>query len=127
MVELFVSYEYAVKLKELGFEESCLAWWVTPSKLQYCFNHNSADGMKNDISAPLWSQAFEWLLKKYNVSMCMTIFELDAYYWKLRKINLPIGTKERIGKSKKAKSLFDANKEAMGAYMRFIKQGDFYL
>lgn len=70
MKNQFVPYELAVKLKELGFNLSCLAYYTKD------FPHHIHIGdptwqriiLNNDgliISAPLWQQAFDWFRKKY--------------------------------------------------------------
>lgn len=70
MEKEFIPYELAVKLKELGFDEPCLAyynesnsnhdlettdWWCLPQNdFQYA------------LSAPTFSQAFRWFRGKYD-------------------------------------------------------------
>ena len=85
----FVSYEIALKLKELGFDEPCMyAWCVTvkhrveydgeislrtdgnPSGIYYKgknFNEKY-DSNKNKIqcSAPLYQQVFRWFREQFN-------------------------------------------------------------
>jgi arylsulfatase A-like enzyme len=86
----FVPYTLALKLKELGFDEGCLAKWMldtvgdTIPHFRYnyesegvWFKHNSKDvsnlnGTKHGIkhflwSAPLWQQAFEWMREKHEL------------------------------------------------------------
>lgn len=86
MESLFCPYEEALKLRELGFDESCFAMWTkgwsefeygssmlprifsskfrlsdTQSCQSYVNNHKASFG----IAAPTFSQAFDFLRKKY--------------------------------------------------------------
>ena len=75
----FVPYEEALALKELGFNEPCIAWFAETKKLQIapetyknwtskpCDNSNIAKVFNNDcFTAPTYSQAFRWIREKYN-------------------------------------------------------------
>jgi hypothetical protein len=76
----FFPYEQALALKELGFDEPCLAWFSETKKLQIapetykkwtgkpCNNSNIINVFNVDcISAPTFSQAFRWFREKYNL------------------------------------------------------------
>ena len=93
MKEQFVTYEIALALKELGFDEKCLASYYTDDERNYdkgdiydCRRKLSSsidfDPFKEEfdnfyinsnetyyVSAPLWQQAFNWIFK-----------QLDFYY-----------------------------------------------
>lgn len=61
MEKQFVSYELALKLKELGFDEECLGFFRTPTnRLVYGFELQNTPEHCLKISAPLWQQAFDW-------------------------------------------------------------------
>lgn len=80
MLEQFIPYEQALKLKELGFDEECLGYYnrdnLNSPELIYNPNHlkDSEDFNTNNqkdceiyaggILAPLWQQAFNFLLWK---------------------------------------------------------------
>jgi hypothetical protein len=55
----FVSYNQALSLKELGFDEPCFGWFGSTG----IFN----DWDATDINAPLYQQAFRWCRKKHNL------------------------------------------------------------
>ena len=70
----FVSYEQALALKELGFDEPCFAWYNDngnymlgidevrfDTKKTYHFNNTDS------VSAPLYQQAFRWFREKHNL------------------------------------------------------------
>ena len=72
MEEQFVSYEIALKLKELGFDECCLAvYFKDKFQLIKGFNINNVDlhvaNEMDAILAPLWSQVIDWFLINYNI------------------------------------------------------------
>jgi hypothetical protein len=66
----FIPYKYALKLKELGFNEQCFGWWcwINGDKAIYygysCTNIELSDlnTFPNNCSAPLWQQAFAFLM-----------------------------------------------------------------
>jgi hypothetical protein len=78
MKEEFVTYETALALKELGFNEPCLVYWVFDGKeITFSTSHNKSGwsmiGYKNSqmnkkaglCTAPLKQQAFRWFREKY--------------------------------------------------------------
>jgi hypothetical protein len=67
MKEQFAPYEIALKLKELGFNEECLAWYYYDEEdntAQLCYQR---EVYVNYINAPLWQQAIDFLFEKYDV------------------------------------------------------------
>lgn len=72
MEKQFVKYEIALKLKELGFDEVCLAvYFRNKFQLVKGFNINNVDlhvaNQMDAILAPLWQQVIDWLVEKYNI------------------------------------------------------------
>jgi hypothetical protein len=59
MEKEFVTYEIALKLKELGFEEECLAYFEDK---ELTLGRLSSVGKKRYLIAPLWQQAIDWFL-----------------------------------------------------------------
>jgi len=77
MKEQFVTYEIALALKELGFDEECFAFYLFDKQLQLScavYNTNSywEDSKLRDISAPLWQQVIDWFRVKYNYDIHIT-------------------------------------------------------
>jgi len=77
MEKEFVPYDIALAMKELGFNESCLAAFVN-EKLKGCGAiYFEVDGLYNNfgtgneeqpwIATPLYQQAFRWFREKYNL------------------------------------------------------------
>jgi hypothetical protein len=100
MEKEFVSYEQAVALKELGFDEKCLTTYIYKGGLNSIWNvlsyqieneylfENTCDDLwdtnstnKNDcISAPLKQQVFGWFREKYEYIPHIYIYEnLNLY------------------------------------------------
>jgi hypothetical protein len=58
MEKQFATYEIALKLKELKFDEPCLREWYNGS-LRIPEHNYGLDHM-NTVDAPLWQQVIEW-------------------------------------------------------------------
>lgn len=86
MKDLFVDYDTALKLKELGFNEPCFGffvyqefrYWIKDSKHQYDDCKNSLFN-RNEISAPLKSQFFKFIRDKYNLLFFVTPKEKNKF------------------------------------------------
>lgn len=65
MKKKFVPYEESLKLKQLGFDEKCFAWFDNSNDNELELQKptkNSKDFTKSSkhCTAPLWQDAFEW-------------------------------------------------------------------
>ena len=81
MEKEFISYEEALALKELGFDEQCFATYNSDKKVNRNPSHNMEDlpieGQpyywnnskiyKSCITTPLYQQAFRWFRDKYGI------------------------------------------------------------
>ena len=71
MYKEFIPYEQALALKELGFDESCLAYYADGVPVGYklvtnFIGHFTNSKLKNGkVSAPLYQQAFRWFREKH--------------------------------------------------------------
>lgn len=65
----FVPYELAVKLKELGFEGSSLAYYESNGEMfaDLKVYHSKYIVKGTACLAPLWQQAFDFILSKINL------------------------------------------------------------
>ncbi len=63
MKDQFVTYEIAVKLKELGFDKRCIAGYSVEKSLRIgeVSFQSEIDGF---CLAPLWQQAIDWIYSK---------------------------------------------------------------
>lgn len=102
MEKEFVPYELALKLKELGFEDECMAFYemslteveheddgksgpfgwekgeLSFEKRFFINNHSFIDNSDENwiqFAAPTFSQAFRWFREKHN--LCMVIKPID--------------------------------------------------
>jgi hypothetical protein len=96
----FVSYEIALKLKELGFDEPCFTYYYElTSNLRthlgvdinnaWTYSGNKKLGF---TLAPLYQQVFRWFREKYNISysidwMSRSSEFYNGYYVHFRGIN----------------------------------------
>jgi hypothetical protein len=67
MEKEFVPYELALRMKQLGFDEPCIAWYVSKS---YGLEYGKVikpDLIKEAVLAPTFSQAFRWFREKYGL------------------------------------------------------------
>jgi hypothetical protein len=83
MEKEFISYEQALALKELGFDEECFWWYDFEKQLRKDirgFNTNSKYFMGGSgCSAPLYQQAFRWFREKYRLEGKPEYFLNDWY------------------------------------------------
>lgn len=70
--EQFVSYDVAYKLKELGFNEPCISYYVNKKfklkiYLNKDYNLNSDFIIGNLVATPLYQQVFDWFEDKHKL------------------------------------------------------------
>jgi hypothetical protein len=90
----FVPYDRALKMKELGFDEPCLASWSYTYELQKYVELKLGyivDGPRNYTNAPTFSQCFRWFREKYGLW-----FRPD-YYDEMKEYNFQ-GNIHELGK-----------------------------
>jgi hypothetical protein len=68
MEKEFVPYEQALALKELGFDEDCVAYYgeINGGEIMLFLKKNF-DNQALYFLAPLYQQAFRWFREKYNI------------------------------------------------------------
>ncbi len=81
MEKEFVTYEQAVALKELGFDDMCFAFYRSPIiELMRC--RNSEPWMGNSVvSAPLKQQVFRWFREKYEIHGFIIHYSRVMFKW----------------------------------------------
>jgi hypothetical protein len=68
MEKEFIGYAEALELKELGFNEPCLAWFdVIDYELFIEENEYTKSNQEIVVLAPLYQQAFRWFREKYDL------------------------------------------------------------
>lgn len=82
MKEQFVSYETALKLKELGFDDDCFAYKLGEnSPISFClmcgidtnYLKNSKIEIEGAVCLPLWQQVLDWFRVKYDIHVVITV------------------------------------------------------
>jgi hypothetical protein len=64
----FIPYEQALALKELGFNEPCIATYDEDKEFEIQdFEQNYDTFPSHIIAAPLYQQAFRWFRERYNL------------------------------------------------------------
>jgi hypothetical protein len=86
----FVTYEQALALKELGFNEDCFASFFIPNLYSIKFTattkRNSTLSMgKDGCTAPLKQQVFRWFREKYELSSWIYNTNSDRYFYTILK------------------------------------------
>ena len=82
---LFVPYELAVKLKQLGFDEPCFGYWnIDPYLPNPTFNLVKPFDHEWCIPAPLYQQAFRWFREKYNLKSWIEEYTKNKYIYEIR-------------------------------------------
>ena len=103
----FTLHSEALELKQLGFDDPCIAWYAENKGLQIapdtfkkwtskpCNNSNIITVFNSDcITAPTYSQAFRWFREKHNLHSGVSVHTLldendedrDEYYFSIRKL-----------------------------------------
>ena len=75
MEEHFVTYEQALALKELGFDEPCLGGWAKPGDWWW---HPDSD---ITIDGPLKSQVFKWVRDEHKTQSLIQEYLLNTYMY----------------------------------------------
>lgn len=113
MKDLFVSYEQALQLKQLGFNEPCLKVGNPNGHILWKFMDvldvegvDIGDIMKEKfddrfVEIPLKQQVFRWFREKYNLLYDIVFFREDkrtkkGYWYKINKWNTDMVKREII-------------------------------
>ena len=107
MKEQFVTYEIALKLKELGFDEECLTAFSDDKYhdlLHLCENHTEGNFtielFQYGIKAPLWQQVIDWFRNRYNLlidSPKLDVWNIGKWSVKMTSIDKSIVLEEHVG------------------------------
>ena len=106
MKKYFCNYEQSLALKELGFDEPCLAWYNWTGKELIFTNNQHVD--IDPTNAPLKSQVFDWFRKKYRLSVlindCLDDYIGEIIRWTLTDDKIIIEVPNRIKTYEEAES-----------------------
>lgn len=99
--ENYCSYELALKLKECGFDEQCIAQWACepygkPILLgSTAFVFSNAELKGRDVTAPLLYQAQKWLREK-GIAVSVQANEIQGELWYSADITTTKGINELV-------------------------------
>lgn len=83
MEKEFVSYEIALKLKELGFDEPCFGWWFVDEQM-LIIEKSKKTTSETVVQAPTYSQAFRFFRGKYGLYGIYTMGDdWNNFYWQV--------------------------------------------
>jgi hypothetical protein len=84
MENLFIPYEQALIIKELGFDEPCFGIWERNDKLWFKNYVKGVDFIPEDnILAPLYQQAFRWFREKKYQAEILWRGDFGDFCWKI--------------------------------------------
>jgi hypothetical protein len=89
MEKEFIPYEQALALKELGFNEPCLAQYSDKSLCQHSYGKvKQGNLLSYNCITPLYQQAFRWFREKYGLKGHVEAIEYfdetpDTYHWSI--------------------------------------------
>jgi hypothetical protein len=66
MEKEFVPYELALRMKQLGFDEPCFAYYDT-GIFTFWYHSEQQHDLVLNCTAPLYQQAFRWFREKYGL------------------------------------------------------------
>ena len=135
MKEQFVTYEIALKLKELGFDEFCFAHYfngdlitktaiLKSSTMQYYQQNNinpSNQYKDKNCTAPLWQQVIDWFreVKNINVEVWYDNTQDDGFPW---LYEIYIDNKEHQHDGSYYDSFYEAREQAILKAIELIKK-----
>jgi hypothetical protein len=97
MEKEFVSYELAIKLEELGFDEPCCGFYDHMIKEIDTISADACERLckhHTHIKAPTWQSAFRWFREKHRLSHIWIMDELlDAGEYTYEEAELACLTK----------------------------------
>ena len=88
MEKEFVTYEQALALKELGFDEPCFGAFIGKELRIFDFSNDLIGYVYNNnliFGAPTYSQAFRWFRKVYN-KLSVIDHATGGWYFVVREI-----------------------------------------
>jgi hypothetical protein len=84
MKKEFISYEQALELKELGFNEPCFATYDEDIELELQDFEQTYDTFPSHIIAvPLYQQVFRWFREKHKLTHSVRTFFNEEFYYEI--------------------------------------------
>jgi hypothetical protein len=94
----FCNYTQSLALKELGFDEPCMAIYYSKDK-SFSWHHHkdhtnnepALESSEFNISAPLYQQAFRWFREKHKLHSTITSISQESWQWHITKPGESLG------------------------------------
>jgi hypothetical protein len=85
----FITYELALELKQLGFDESCLgSYYHAGKKLDIPAGFKYINHGEYTVLAPTYSQAFRWFREKFGYNCFIpTALKDNKWYYFIENLN----------------------------------------
>jgi hypothetical protein len=83
MTKEFVPFDRSLKLKELGFNESCFGYYLAGNLLITNGDVYNSTAI-SVIKAPTFSQCFRWFREKYDLFGCIDLHVSNPIHWFIR-------------------------------------------
>ena len=117
-------YKQALALKELGFDEPCLKWFMWRDKGDYqCVSdlYDFPIDENGGISAPLYQQAFRWFREKYELEgVTQRAEDFMWYKWIIHRYNE--NGKKYVADWYEYKTYEEAELECLKKLIEFVKE-----
>jgi len=124
MEKEFIPYEQALALKELGFDEPCLAFKDFDYSLEIGDITKNSSWSSEIISIPLYQQAFRWFREKYDLNVFVyanTHISIELSLTEPRKYFYLIDTEEGLEESKDFNTYEEAELECLKKLIELVK------
>ena len=144
MEKEFITYEEALELKGLGFNEPCFGWFrstLIPSNFteyfletEFGMNESPSDWVNSNFldkacSAPLYQQAFRWFRDKYNlrgfIGFRPNVKQFDCHIYDMSlsgKEYVKQRTMEEFNKDPKVGTYEEAELECLKKLIEIVKK-----
>jgi hypothetical protein len=91
MKKEFVPYKLALRMKQLGFNEPCLAFYGDENDFSMDSSRKNNPFRKTECVAPLYQQAFRWFREKYQLHSTITSISQESWQWHITKPGESLG------------------------------------
>ena len=113
MEKEFVTYEIALKLKELGFDEPCCALF-RHERLFPILGFEIINSIKQSvIAAPLWQQAIEFLSEQYNILIYIDFTPKESYFYRETKLGYSLYHIDSEAENENKINFYEAREQAI--------------
>jgi len=124
MKKEFLSYDLALKLKDLGFDEPCFAFYGLSRDNYKTIRLSIFQNLKTDYlpdihhldvtcDAPLWQQTFDWFREKYNFNSWISGRKSMGYGYTIN--NVPNKFKNNILDTLESPHIYESYEKARQA------------